>query len=103
MGTLPTRWNISSLPFSTSFEVSLFTLTYVLVQGGWPCARTGGCMRAAGACCGAVKPRGGCVHACVRACSLLLPQRRLRLLRRPTPAPRHERAQLGQLMCAAPV
>ncbi len=33
LDTLPTKLTISGLPFSTSFQYSLFTLTYVMVRG----------------------------------------------------------------------
>lgn len=33
LDTLPTKLDIKGLPFSTSFEYSIFTLTYVLVKG----------------------------------------------------------------------
>ena len=33
LGTLPTRLEIKGLPFNVGFEYSLFTLTYVLLQG----------------------------------------------------------------------
>ncbi len=33
LDTLPTRLDVTGLPFSTSFEYSIFTLTYVMVKG----------------------------------------------------------------------
>jgi hypothetical protein len=34
LASLPTKLAISGLPFTTTFEYSIFTLTYVMVKGG---------------------------------------------------------------------